>query len=142
MDQKCVLTRDVKLPNITKESDKNSQTNVMWPVKPPIDVQLKKPAMKSGNKKSIGVNENCKATMSHKKQKKCENNDSKSQSFKCSDKNCQEVIHMQSVTMKSDVQLPKPVIRRLCKDKTCQSTRCYKSPVRPVCKYDKIKIII
>ena len=36
-------------------------------------------------------------------------------------------------------QLSPPLIRRLCHDKRCQSTRCYKkkSPVRPKYKYDK-----
>ena len=55
----------------------------------------------------------------------------------CSDKNSQENENnvMWSVTKKTDVQLPKPVIRRLCKDKNYQSTRCYKSPMRPM--YDK-----
>ena len=53
----------------------------------------------------------------------------------CSDKNCQENINMQSGTNTDDVQLTKPV--RLCKDKTWQSTRCYKCPVRPMYKYER-----
>ena len=53
----------------------------------------------------------------------------------CRDKNCQSPqfvrpkkprSHMWSVTKKTDVQLPKPAIRRLCNEKNCQSTRCYK----------------
>ena len=40
------------------------------------------------------------------------------------------------------MQLSKPLVvpkeyRRLCKDNACQSTRCYKSPVRPKYNYDK-----
>ena len=105
-------------------SNKNCQENEnidVWPVKMQMDVWSKKPTIKSSNKKLIGLakEKKCQATA-------CENNDSKSESFKCSDINCQEIIHMQSVTKKSDVCLPKPVIRRFCKDKTCQSTRCYK----------------
>ena len=105
----------------------------MWSVKPQMDVQSKKPAMKSSSNKELNglvKDNNCQATMSHKKQKKCEYNDSKSQSFQCSDKNCQENINMQSVTNTNAMHLPKPVIRRLCKDKTCQSTRCYKKRVQ------------
>ena len=87
--------------------------------------------MKSNNKTSIGLNKNCKATVSCKKQKKCEYDDFQSQSAKCSGTNCQEKESgiMQPVTKKSVVWLPKPGIRRLCKDKNCQSARCYKSPV-------------
>ena len=55
----------------------------------------------------------------------------------CSDKKCQDNIkpkkprsHMQSVTKETDMQLPKPA--RLCSDKHSQSTRCYKSPRRPM----------
>ena len=69
-------------------------------MKPQKDVWLKKPA-----KKLIGLakGKNCQATA-------CENTDSKSQSFKCSDKNCQEIINMWSVTKKTDVWLPKPAV--------------------------------
>ena len=47
------------------------------------------------------------------------------------DKSCQEKknIHMWPVKPETEVQLLKPVpyeYRRLCKDQTCQSTRCYK----------------
>ena len=42
----------------------------MQPVKHQMDVQSKKPVMNSSNKKSTGLNKNCKATMSHTKQKK------------------------------------------------------------------------
>ena len=52
----------------------------------------------------------------------------------CNGKNCQTSVmrpkktrsYMWSVTTKTDVQLPKPAIRRLCNEKNCQSTRCYK----------------
>ena len=84
---------------------------------------------------------NCQVTI-------CENTDSKSQISRNSDKNCQENIrprkprsHMQSVTNNTDVQLPKPTVpyeySRLCKDKNCQSTRCYKCQVIPMYNYDK-----
>ena len=61
--------------------------------------------------------------------------------YVCSDKSCQENqdIIMQLVKPSIDMHLPKPAIpykyTRLCSDKNCQSTRCYKkkSPVRPVC---------
>ena len=52
------------------------------------------------------------------------------------DKNCQADKNsvMQSVTKEenTDVWLPKPA--RLCRDKNCQSMRCYKnmSPRRPI----------
>ena len=43
---------------------------------------------------------------------------------------------MQSVTKKMDMQLPKPALpyeyRRMCSDKNCQSTRCYRNPMRPM----------
>ena len=42
---------------------------------------------------------------------------------------------MQSVTKEenTDVQVPKPAIKSICRDKNCQSTRCYRSPRRPKC---------
>ena len=107
----------------------------MQPVKPQMDVQSEKPAMKSSNKKSIGLNKNCETTMSHKKQKKCGYEDSESHIQRNSDKNCQENNVMWSVTNETDMGLPKPGSRRLCSDKKCQSTRCYRSPIRPM--YDK-----
>ena len=55
----------------------------MWPVKPQMDMQSEKTAMKS-----IGLNKNCKATVKYKKQ--CAYTDSKSQSSKNPDKSCQE----------------------------------------------------
>ena len=73
---------------------------------------------------------------------------SKSQVQRSYDKNCQaeKHVHMQpkkpnkvmrSVTKdeNTDVQLTKPAIRRLCRDKNCQSTRCHgnKSPRRLKC---------
>ena len=101
------------------------------------DMQLNKPAMLIQHKVSkkqeqvLQDDKNCQATMSHKKQKKCEFKDSKRQSavkYVCSDKNCQESIrpkkprsHMWSVTNNADVWLPKPTVpyeySRLCKDK-------------------------
>ena len=77
---------------------------------------------------------------------KCEYDDFESQSAvkMCSNKNCQENINMQPVMPEiMNVQLPKPAVlykyRRLCSDKNCQSTRCYKkkSAMRPMHTYDK-----
>ena len=127
-DKKCQATK------YYKEIDKNCQTSVMQPVKPQMDVWSEKPAMKSSSKKSIGLNKNYKATMSHKKQKKCEYKDYKSQVSRNSDKNCQEIKRprkprnvMCSVT-NTDVWLPKPA--RLCSDKHCQSARCSRKRVQ------------
>ena len=55
-----------------------------------IDLQLKKPAMKSSDKKSIGLSKdkNCQDTI-------CEYDDFKSQSSKCFDKECHKNINMQ-----------------------------------------------
>ena len=46
-----------------------------------------------------------------------------------SDKNCQEDTNsvMWSVTNTEDRWSAKPEIRRLCRDKNCQSTRCFKN---------------
>ena len=95
-----------------------------------MDMWLLKPAMKSSNKKLVGSSKdkNCQATIIYKKHKKYEYDDFQM----CSDKDCQENINMWSVTNKDDMQLFKPAIRRLCCDKNCQSTRCYKKSI-----YDK-----
>ena len=64
---------------------------------------------------------------------------SKSQAQISYDKNCQADRNnvKRSVTKEenTDVQLTKPAIRRLCRDKSCQSTRCYQniSPRRLKC---------
>ena len=61
-------------------------------------------------------------------------NDPKSQYSRCFDKNCQEneFINMWPEIPEMNVQLPKPAVlyqyRKLCNDKKCQSTRCYKKP--------------
>ena len=61
MDQKCA-DKKCQATKYYKETDKNHQTNViMWPVKPQMDVWLRKP------------------TMSNKKQKTCEYDNSISQ---------------------------------------------------------------
>ena len=99
-----------------KKIDKNCQTSVKWPVKPPIHMQS---VTRSASDK------NYQATISYQKQKKCEYDDSKSQSTVNYDKNCQEneIINMQPVKPEMNVWLFKPAIRRLCNDKNCQSTR-------------------
>ena len=120
--QKIKETRTVKLKKVLICGQRS----------PKKDRQSEKPAMKSSNKKSVGVSKNYKATM-------WENTDSKSQStveYVCSDKNCQEKENnaMWSVTKETVMWLPKPAIRRLVRDKHCQSTRCFKakSPRRPM----------
>ena len=61
----------------------------------------------------------------------------------CSDKKSQEPSYnwpvMPPIVNTKDKQLSTPLIRRLCQDEKCQSTRCFKkkSPVRPKYKYDK-----
>ena len=106
----------------------------MQPVKPIEDVQIRKPAAKD---------KNCQVTMYNKKQVPLsKDNNCKSTRIynksKCYDKNCQEKENnvMWSVTKETDMQLPKPAIRRLCSDKSCQSTRCSslqkQSPRRPM----------
>ena len=114
---------------VLKCSDKKCQEKiVMQPVKPPIDVQFKEPSKQSSFKKKhvpLLKGKNCEATMSHKKQKKCEYKESKSHISRNFDKNCQENGNnvMWSMTKSTKVvQLPKPAVlyeyRRLCKDKT------------------------
>ena len=103
------------------------------------DVQLSKPAVLYKYRR-VSKDKNCQATICDKKQKKCDYDEFKSQSSRCSDKNCQENenINMHSVLVTNteimNMQLPKPAMRRLCSDKKCQSTRCYKkqSPMRPM----------
>ena len=50
------------------------------------------------------------------------------------DKNCQadknNIMWLVTKEENTDVQLYKPA--RLCRDKNCQSTRCYMSPRRPI----------
>ena len=74
------------------------------------------------------------------KEKKYEYDDFKSQSTRedklfCSVKNCQEIKGPRKP--KNVMWSAKAKIRRLCSDKKCQSTRCYKnmSQRRPM--YDK-----
>ena len=61
----------------------------------------------------------------------------------CSDKKSQEPSNkspvMPAIVNTKDKQLSPPLIRRLCQDEKCQSTRWFKkkSPVRPKYKYDK-----
>ena len=96
-------------------SDKKCLENInIWPMKPQMEVQLKKPASKPCDKKSIGraSDKNCQATI-------CEYDDFQM----CSDKDCQENINM---------WLPKPAIRRLCSEKNCHSTRCIVNMTRTV----------
>ena len=125
-DEKCQETPNVQVkPNkLRSHMQLLAITDNVW---------LKKPAMKSSNKKLIGSakDKNCHATI-------YEYDDFQSQSSKCSDKNSQgkENNNMWSVTNSEilDVQLPKPAVlhkyKRLCSDKNCQSTRCYTKYVK------------
>ena len=117
-----------------KEIDKNCQTNgIMQPVKPQMGVWSEKPTKQYSFKKKhtpLFKGNSCKSIRIHNKSKYF-------------DKYCQENENnvMWSVTNTNDVWLLKAVVpyeyRSMHNDKNCQSTRCYKSPVRPVYKYDK-----
>ena len=115
--------RQSKKPKNAKWPAKNTEKKAMW---------LKKPAKSIQSAKD----KNCQAESS-------ENIDYKSQvsqayqekrrprkSQMCSDKKNQETSHMQSmmpVLVNTEVKwLSTPIIRRLCQDEKCQSTRCYK----------------
>ena len=89
--------------------NKNCQAEVnidMWPVKPQMDVQLKKPTAKLQSSykkralKHMYEDKKCQDTM-------CEHDDSKSQSARNSDKNCQknENIEMRPNKLRSHMQL-------------------------------------
>ena len=82
----------------------------------------KKLEIKSRNKKPMGSSKNCKVII-------CENSESKSQVPSSDDKNCQADKNnvMQSVTNTDDRCSTKPEIKSICRDKNCQSTRCYKN---------------
>ena len=142
------------IENKNCQAEKSEKSVNMWPKKFQMDVWSEKPAKQSSFKKkhiSLYNDKNCKDTISCKTQKKCEYDDSKRQStvkYMCYDKNYQEIKRpkkpksvMWSVTKEMDMWLAKPASRRLCSDKSCQSTRCSslkkKSPVRPMNKYDK-----
>ena len=86
----------------------------MGPVNPQMGVQLKKPAILYQYRR-VNMEKSCQATIYNKKQRKCEYDDFKSQSSKCSDKNCQENenINMHSVANTDNMWLPIPAIRRL-----------------------------
>ena len=133
--QRMIETRTVKLKKwcAAKEAKKDMQSNG-----PAILIQHKM------SKKQIVPQEedkNCQATISYKKQMKCEYDDFESQSRvkMCSDKSCQENINMQPVIPEiMNLQLPKPAVlytyRGLCSGKNCHSTRCYSYKKR---NYDK-----
>ena len=104
---KADMPKKKKNKNCQAESNKGS-------AKPKKDMQPETPAIHSRNKKLMYSDKNCEETKKPKKPKSV----------------------MQSVTKEEnteDVQLPKP--EGLCRDKNCQSTRCYKhiSSRRPKC---------
>ena len=113
--------------------NKNSQAEKyvhIQPKKPATDVQSDRSAM----------------LIQHNKAKKS-NIEKKEEKFLCYDKNFQETKRpkkpesiMQSVTKEEnteDMWSAKPKIRRLCNDKNCQSTRCYKNMSPRRLMYDK-----
>ena len=84
---------------------KSQETQFKWPKQPAKENWSNEPAIKYKEKNQGSMGE-----------------DQKSQVPICADKNCQT----------SNIQLPKPVtVRQLCKDQTCQSTRCYKKHSDP-----------
>ena len=90
-----------------KKKNKNCQAeSIKGLVKPKKDIQSEKPAISSRNKKPMYADKNCQV-----------------------DKNSV----MQSVTKEENTDVQLPQLSRLCRDKNCQSTRCYKnmSPRRP-----------
>ena len=92
----------------------------MRPVKPPIHMQ------------SVTSSRN------NKPKVKLQDNDRKCQEKKRPRK---PRTHMTSVTNADNMWLPKPVTRRLCKDRYCQSTRCYKKHSDPR-KRQKVQYIV
>ena len=109
-----------------QEDDKNCHhTKIKQPVKPAIDMQpVTKPAkVQSKYKKKDQVKFN---QVSMSDDMNCQVN----MNPVCSDKKCQDTMFLQTVKPKMDIQLPKPAVpyqyKRLCSDKNCQSTRCYK----------------
>ena len=107
----------VKADMPKQKRNKNTQAGKyvqMWPKKPATDMQAEEPAINSRNRKPMYPDKNCQAQNIRRPMKA---------------KNV-----MQSVTKEENIEvwLPKPA--RLCRDKNCQSTRCYKnmSPRRPI----------
>ena len=94
----------------------------MWPAKPAIDMQSNRPAVPIQDKMSM------QQIVPQEDDKNCQVN----MKSMCSDKNSQENqnINMWPVKPEMDMQSPRPAIpykhTRLCSDKNCQSTTCYK----------------
>ena len=117
------------------------------------DCPMKEKSKKSAQKKYINhcvsqENKSSKSKWEYKADvhieddKNCQINRRPLKSKMYADKKCQaETFDIQPMKPQMDIWLPKPALRRLCKDKNCQSTRCYsskkKSPVRPMYNYDK-----
>ena len=133
------MTRTVKLQHKNKNLVyfcKNCQEspNVhMWPLKPAKESTHMQSVTRSSNTSvEPASDKNCQAIRCYKK-----NN------LVCSDKTCQDYqcVNMQPVKPETSsiMWLPKPAVpnqyKRLCNDKNCQSTRCYK--ISEYIKYDK-----
>ena len=106
--------------NVYRDGDKNCQetpNSHMWPLKP---------ATKSSHMWSVRRPE-----MLQSSNKQCIHEECPVKSV-CSDKKCQETqsINMWPVKPSMDMWLSKPTVpykyTRLCNDRNCQSTRCYK----------------
>ena len=93
---------------------KSQETKFVWPVKPPVH-------MWSVTKSSVPVR---KQVLSNKSKVMLHEDD----------RNCQTSV-MWPVKPEIEMWLPKPAVpyeyRRLCKDQSCQSTRCYKKHSDP-----------
>ena len=118
---------------------KSQETQFVWPVKPPAHMQWvtksSVPVRKQvhSNKSKVMLQDddrNCQENINRRPMQSQMNDDKKSQA----DRNCQTSV-MQPVKSQQEMQLPKPAVpyeyRRLCKDQTCQSTRCYKKHSDP-----------
>ena len=110
--------------NIVCSGKKSHETKFMRPQKPPTHMWSVTSSRNKKPKVKIQDNRNCQENRRPKKPRS----------------------HMRSVTNTDNMKLPKPVTRRLCKDRYCQSTRCFKKatkglktkvPEKPRCGDDK-----
>ena len=128
----------------SQAGEKIEQSN-RHPKKPKKAMHLKKPAKSTQSTKDKNCQAESNQNIDYKSQvsKVYQKKRRPRKSQMCSDKESQETSHMwpvMPVIVNTEVkQLSTPLIRRLCQDKKCQSTQCYKkkSPVRPKNKYDK-----
>ena len=113
--------------------------------KPKKAMSLKKPAksIQSINDKNYPAENSKNNDYKSQVPKACQVKRRPRKSQMCSDKKSQEPSNkwpvMPAIVNTEDKWLSTPLIRRLCQDEKCQSTRCFKkkSPVRQKYKYDK-----